>query len=110
MTRLKLGLEVAAAVAAIAVAAAGLTVRAQAPMMLTQVVAIQPRIDVFQTGDTQSFTLTGTPANTIVMVFYNGVLMAPGIDYTLSGAGLTFTGQTIGDSPTIQVLYWVAAQ
>jgi hypothetical protein len=59
------------------------------------------------TSQSQIYKLPAAPATGgAVMVFVNGLLMAPGIDYTLSGATLTFTGQQIGDQPIIQVFYW----
>lgn len=73
--------------------------------------AAAPRsvIDVFRTGHQQAFTLTNTPARDgRVWVFLNGLLQLAGEDYTISGASLTFTGQVIGDTPTIQVHYSTA--
>jgi hypothetical protein len=65
-------------------------------------------LDVFRTGNQQSFKLSHTPSSDAVLVFLNGLLMLAGEDYTLSGVSLTFTGQVIGDGPIIQVRYSAA--
>ncbi|MGD0869101.1 MAG: hypothetical protein ABSB88_06090 [Bryobacteraceae bacterium] len=76
-------------------------------MTITQAVTLQSRDDLFQ-NSSQTYTLSATPAaGATVDVFVNGLLMTEGLDYTLSGAALTFTGQTIGDNPVIRVRYWV---
>ena len=77
-------------------------------MRIQTTVDLEFQTDVFQ-DCSQSYTLTGTPAaNTPVSVYLNGLLMLQGLDYALDGSTLTFTGQTIGDSPVIQVQYWKA--
>lgn len=83
---------------------------AQSPISVTQTVTLTPRLDVFRTQG-QAFTLSDAPAaNTAVMVFLNGVLMLQGEDYSLVQGALTFTGQEIGESPIIQVMYWRIGQ
>ncbi len=68
--------------------------------------AIHPTVDVFQT-QAQQYTLTNTPAsNTTLLVYVNGLLMCSCADYTINGKTITFTGQTIGESAVVQVLYW----
>jgi hypothetical protein len=49
--------------------------------------------------------------NTLVQVYVNGILMANGLDYSLSGNTLSFAGQSIDglSPPIVQVVYWVAA-
>jgi len=85
-------------------------VGAQSPITVTQTVTLTPKLDVFRSAS-QNYALTGTPAmNTSVMVFLNGLLMLQGVDYTLTGNALTFTGQQVGADPIIQVMYWKAPQ
>ena len=73
-----------------------------------QVTTLSPQLDVFRTTS-QTYNLTGIPVNgTAVMVFYNGLLMLQGLDYSLIGNVLTFIGQKIGDNPIIQVMYTYA--
>jgi len=81
----------------------------QQPTMTISVTLVQ-HVDVFQTA-AQAYTLTQTPApSTTPQVFVNGILMcaACGLDYSLAGTTLTFTGQQTAQmaSPTIQVWYW----
>ncbi len=67
------------------------------------------RVDVFRTPNQQAFTLVHTPSpDGAVLVFLNGMLQLADEDYTIAGADLTFTKQTIGDAPIIQVQYWTA--
>lgn len=47
-------------------------------------------IGVFDDVNT-TFTLTTTPVTGSVRLFLNGLLLAPGVDYTLSGTTITFT-------------------
>jgi len=82
----------------------------QSSITLTMAVTLVQHVDVFQTA-AQAYTLTQTPApSTTPQVFVNGILMcaACGLDYSLAGTTLTFTGQQTAQmaSPTIQVWYW----
>lgn len=89
-----------------AVAALAVILWAQSPLTVTQTITLTPKVDVFQ-NQNQQFALAGTPAqDTSVMVFLNGLLMLQGVDYTLSGNVLTFTGQEIDGAPIVQVMYW----
>jgi hypothetical protein len=86
--------------------------RAQGPGAIVQYTGWGERLDVFQTAS-QTFTLSGVPApapTPRVMVFFNGMLMLQGTDYTLSGAALTFTGANVAadPNPVVQVAYRVA--
>jgi hypothetical protein len=88
---------------------AGVRAQQQATTMTVTVTLVQ-QVDVFQTAS-QTYTLTHTPApSTRPQVFVNGILMCDvcGLDYTLVGSALTFTGQQTAqiDGPTIQVWYW----
>ena len=89
----------------------GLVARAQTPAPSMQmVVAVKPKLDMFM-HQSQTYTLTSTPAlGTSPMVYVNGLLLCQGFDhdYTLTGNVLTFTLQQIGPSPCVQVLYWTA--
>ena len=81
-----------------------------ATVAATATVTLVQRVDVFQTA-AQAYTLSHTPAaGALPQVFVNGILMcaACGLDYSLSGTTLTFTGQQTAQmaSPTIQVWYW----
>ena len=81
---------------------------AQAPSRIAVARTMTAALDVFRTAS-QKYTLAHTPTSDGgVLVFVNGLLMLAGTDYTLNGTALTFTGQTIGDNPVIQVQYWVA--
>lgn len=78
----------------------GLSLYGQAPPTAV------PHRQVF-TNQSQVYKLPAAPAMSgSVLVFVNGLLTAPGIDYTISGATLTFTAQQIGTAPIIQVFYW----
>jgi hypothetical protein len=77
---------------------------------MTVTVTLVQHVDVFQTA-AQTYTLTQMPApSTRPQVFVNGILMCDvcGLDYSLIGTTLTFTGQQTGQmvTPTIQVWYW----
>jgi hypothetical protein len=67
---------------------------------------LDPRRDIFRAASLQQYTLTGVPSlRSSTLVFVNGLLSASDADYTISGAQLTFTGQTIAPNSTIQVTY-----
>jgi hypothetical protein len=88
---------------------AGVRAQQQATTMTVTVTLVQ-HVDVFQAA-LQVYTLTQTPApSTRPQVFVNGILMCDvcGLDYSLVGTTLTFTGQQTAQmiSPTIQVWYW----
>lgn len=77
--------------------------------MLPQIV-LKQKVNLIRVRDiflntSQSYTLSKTPYDS-PDVFYNGLLMAEGIDYNLAGKVVTFTGQTIAPTPVIQVRYW----
>lgn len=89
-------------------AALMLAVRGNAQNQVTVIAAttVKPQIQVFRL-QAQVYTLPLTPAtNTDVMVFVNGLLLLAGEDYTMVARTLTFTKQTIGTNPVIQVRYW----
>ena len=78
---------------------------AQGPS-ITMTVILHPMVDVFQM-QAQQYTLTNTPApNTTLLVYVNGLLMCSCEDYVIEDKTITFTGQTIGEAPVVQVLYW----
>jgi hypothetical protein len=86
-------------------------IHAQQPPGLVQLVTLQPRVDVFTTASL-TYQLTKAPAaNAQVLVFVNGLLMLSGVDYSLAGQKLSFTGQQTDQmsGPIIQVLYWSAS-
>lgn len=58
-------------------------------------------------GTNTSFTLANTPAPVSSFVLYrNGLAQAPGVDYTLSGAAITFfAGSTPQSSDILQAFY-----
>ena len=75
---------------------------------MTIKVCLTQHTDVFRNPG-QTFTLTAVPSDLAdVSVYLNGLLMLEGLDYTLSGSALTFTGQQIEDTPVIQVKYSTA--
>jgi hypothetical protein len=69
----------------------------------------QSKHDVFRTAG-PAYTLSAVPLGPGVPdpeVFLNGLLQLAGTDYTISGSTLTFASSDLGDSPIIQVIYWV---
>jgi hypothetical protein len=60
------------------------------------------------TAPAQTYNLAQAPApSCFSRVFVNGLLMREGLDYTLTGPVLTFTGAEISADPCIQVFYSV---
>jgi hypothetical protein len=60
------------------------------------------------TNTAQAYTLAQAPREfCFTRVFLNGLLLREGLDYTLEGRLLTFTGTEVGDDPCIQVFYSV---
>jgi hypothetical protein len=85
-----------------------ISLAAQAPTAFTQM--LLPRLEVFR-FKSQAYGLVAAPSQgTAVMVFVNGLLMLNGLDYTLVDSTVTFTAQTIGDDPVVQVMYWSAGR
>ena len=67
-------------------------------------------LDIFEFA-APAYTLSATPVpGTLTMVWLNGLLMAPGVDYTLSGRVVTWMAQIIlpDATPIVQVMYWAA--
>jgi hypothetical protein len=63
--------------------------------------------EVFTTP-AQTYNLAQAPVpSCFSRVFVNGLLMREGLDYTLAGRILTFTGAEISADPCIQVFYSV---
>lgn len=71
----------------------------------TPCAAIQPARDIFTSAP---FTLSFLPADNgpTAMVYWNGLLQVPGIDYAIVGQSLAFISSDLGDSPVVQVVYW----
>lgn len=96
----------------------GLVQEVKAQSLATVSAVIKQKLDVFEYSS-QTYTLSATPQpGTTVMVFYNGVIQLQGLDYTLAGNALNFsgrtlpsgqiiTGQTIGTTPVMQIYYWI---
>lgn len=93
----------------LAVVGAARSLKAQTTVGPVMSMMIRPQMEIFRNA-TQTYTLSQTLApGTKEMVFVNGLLMCAGDDYTLTGNTLTFTRQTIGGDPVIQIQYWSLA-
>jgi len=65
-------------------------------------------LDVF-VANASSYALSSTPVpGAPLMVWLNGLLMAQGIDYSLTNGVVTFTGQVVlsDAAPIVQAMYW----
>jgi hypothetical protein len=72
---------------------------------------MKPRRDVYKIG-LQSYKLSADPLpDWPLLVFVNGLLMAPGSDYVMSGRLLVFVLTHTLEIPTatVQAVYWSAA-
>jgi hypothetical protein len=69
---------------------------------------LEKKVDVFK-NSSQVYELSGILAD-VVFVSVNGLVMTEGEDYETSNRLLTFTNQRVSEmeSPTVQIVYWVA--
>lgn len=56
-------------------------------------------------GSNTAFTLSKTPASNLILLFHSGVLLLPGVDFTLSGATCNLSGSVPQSGEWLRAFY-----